>query len=104
MDAGESRKSEKTQDKYRRILTAEVEGTAVGGTTANDVTAPELDTLCRRIAKRSPTMAINVYKLIRAAFRWGFKKDLVDRDVSAKLDRPAEERRLPTEERTLNRQ
>ena len=39
------------------------------------------------IAKRSPTMAINVYKLIPAAFRWGFKKDLVDRDVSAKLDR-----------------
>jgi integrase len=47
-------------------------------------------------------MAINVYKLIRATFRWGFKKDLVDRDVSAKLDRPAEERRLPAEERTLN--
>lgn len=102
VDAGESRKSEKTQDEYRRIVTAEVEGTPVGGTTANDVTAPELDTLCGRIAKRSPTMAINVYKLIRAAFRWGFKKHLVDRDVSAKLDRPAEERRLPTEERTLN--
>ena len=45
------------------------------------------------IAKRSPTMAINVYKLIPAAFRWDFKKDLVDRDVSAKLNRPAEERR-----------
>ena len=102
VDAGESRKSEKTQDEYRRIVTAELESTPVGGTIANDVTAPELDALCRRIAKRSPTMAINVYKLIRAAFRWGFKKDLVDRDVSAKLDRPAEERRLPTEERTLN--
>src|SRR5438128_929602 len=102
VDAGENRKSDKTQDEYRRIVTAEIEGTPVGSTTANDVTAPELDTLCRKIAKRSPALAINVYKLIRAAFRWGFKKDLVDRDVSAQLDRPAEERRLPTEERTLN--
>jgi integrase len=47
-------------------------------------------------------MGNNVYKLIRAAFRWGFKKALVDRDVSARLDRPAEEKRLTTEERTLN--
>src|SRR2546428_88659 len=69
VDAGENRKSEKTQDEYRRIVTAEVEGTPVGGATANDVTVPELDTLCRRIAKRSPTMAINVYKLIRVALR-----------------------------------
>ncbi len=102
VEAGENRKSEKTQDEYRRIVVAEIDGTPVGATTANDVTAPELDAVCRRIAKRSPPMAINVYKLIRAAFRWGFKKDLVDRDVSAKLDRPAEEHRLPTEERTLN--
>src|SRR5438093_5993083 len=102
VEAGENRKSEKTQAEYRRILAAEIDGTPVGATTANDVTAPELDAVCRKIAKRSPPMAINVYKLIRAAFRWGFKKDLVDRDVSAKLDRPAEERRLPTEERTLN--
>jgi hypothetical protein len=102
VEAGENRKSEKTQAEYRRIVAAEIDGTPVGATTANDVTAPELDAICRKIAKRSPPMAINVYKLIRAAFRWGFKKDLVDRDVSAKLDRPAEEHRLPTEERTLN--
>jgi integrase len=102
VEAGENRKSENTQAEYRRIVAAEIDGTPVGATTANDVTAPELDAVCHKIAKRSPTMAINVYKLIRAAFRWGFKKDLVDRDVSAKLDRPAEERRLPTKERTLN--
>jgi hypothetical protein len=29
VDAGESRKSEKTQDEYRRIVTAEIEGTPV---------------------------------------------------------------------------
>jgi hypothetical protein len=97
VDAGENRKSETTQAEYRRIVVAEIDGTPVGATMANDVTAPELDAICRKIAKRSPPMAINVYKLIRAAFRWGFKKDLVDRDVSAKLDRPAEEHRLPTE-------
>src|SRR5258708_31252689 len=102
VEAGEDRKSERTQAEYRRIVAAGIDGKPVGATTANDVTAPELDAVCRKIAKRSPPMAINVFKLIRAAFRWGFKKDLVDRDVSAKLDRPAVEHRLPTEERTLN--
>lgn len=102
IEAGESRKSEKTQREYARILASEIAKAPLGGIVANDVTAPELDALCRKVAKRSPTMGNNVYKLIRAAFRWGFKKDLVDRDVSARLDRPAEEKRLTTEERTLN--
>lgn len=102
IEAGENRKSAKTQGEYARILTAEIATVPSGAVVANDVTAPELDALCRKVAKRSAAMGNNVYKLIRAAFRWGFKKDLVDRDVSAKLDRPAEEKRLPTEERTLN--
>jgi integrase len=101
-EAGESRKSAKTQREYARILASEIAKAPLGAVVANDVTAPELDALCRKVAKRSATMGNNVYKLIRAAFRWGFKKDLVDRDVSARLDRPAEEKRLTTEERTLN--
>lgn len=101
VDAGENRKSGKTQAEYRRILASEIAPSSVGKAVANDATAPELDALCRKVAKRSAPMGINVYKLIRAAFRWGFKKDLVDRDVSAKLDKPAEERRLATEERIL---
>jgi hypothetical protein len=102
IEAGESRKSAKTQREYARILASEIAKAPLGVVIANQVTAPELDALCRKIAKRSSTMGNNVYKLIRAAFRWGFKKDLVDRDVSARLDRPAEEKRLTTEERTLN--
>ena len=102
IEAGEGRKSPKTQTEYARILRAEIASVAVGAVVANEVTAPELDALCRKVAKRSPTMGNNLYRLIRAAFRWGFKKDLVDRDVSARLDRPAEDKRLTTEERTLN--
>src|SRR5262249_47652575 len=94
IEAGESRKSAKTQREYARILASELQGAALGAAIASEVTAPELDALCRKVAKRSPSMGNNVYKLIRAAFRWGFKKDLVERDVSAKLDKPAEEVRL----------
>jgi integrase len=102
IEAGESRKSAKTQAEYARILRAEIAKVPLGGVVANEVTAPELDALCRKVAKRSATMGNNLYKLLRASFRWGFKKDLVDRDVSARLDRPAEDKRLTTEERTLN--
>ena len=63
---------------------------------------PDVSTLVGLVpAEPADTLPLSG-KVIRAAFRWGFKKDLVDRDVSAKLDRPAEEHRLPTEERTLN--
>jgi integrase len=102
IEAGESRKSAKTQREYARILASVIQKAALGSVVASEVTAPELDAVCRKVAKRSPTMGNNVYKLIRAAFRWGFKKDLVDRDVSAKLDKPAEEERLSTEERILS--
>jgi len=102
IEAGEGRKSEKTQREYARILASEIQRASLGALVASEVTAPELDALCRKVAKRSPTMGNNVYKLLRAAFRWGFKKDLVDRDVSAKLDKPAEEVRLATEERILS--
>ena len=59
IDAGEHRKSGKTQREYRRMLSTEIEATAIGRVTANDVTAPELDGLCRRVAKRSATMGNN---------------------------------------------
>lgn len=102
IEAGEGRKSAKTQREYTRIRASEIQRVPLGQVVANEVTAPELEAVCRRVAKRSPTMGNNVYKLIRAAFRWGFKKDLVDRDVSARLDKPAEEERLSTEERILS--
>jgi len=50
VEAGENRKSDKTQGEYRRIVAAEIDGTPVGATTANEVTAPELDAVCRKIA------------------------------------------------------
>ena len=57
-----------------------------------------------RTQRQRPTVAalLSAFRRGRREPRWGFKKDLVDRDVSAKLDRPAEAYRLPTEERTLN--
>jgi integrase len=102
IEAGENRKSVKTQREYARILASEIQRAPFGSIVASEVTTPELDAVCRKVAKRSPTMGNNVYKLIRAGFRWGFKKDLVDRDVSARLDKPAEEERLSTEERILS--
>lgn len=102
IEAGDGKKGEVTLKEYRRMLRSVIERSTLGRQPATDVTAPDLDGLFRRIAKRAPVMANRVYQLVRASFHWGFKKDLVERDVAAKLEKPHAEERLSNEERTLS--
>jgi len=103
IDANEGAKlSASTAREYRRMLAADIEGTATGRAIASEVGVVELEAILKRKAKGTPAMAINLAKLVKASFRWGFRKDLIERDISVKLDEPAAERRLTTEERTLS--
>ena len=60
IEAGESRKSAKTQRDYERILASEIRKAPLGAVVANEVTAPEPDVVCRKVAKRSPSMGNNI--------------------------------------------
>jgi integrase len=102
IEAGEGKKGEVTLREYERILRSVVDPSKLGKASATEVTAPELDALFRRVAKRAPVMANRVYQLVRASFHWGFRKDLIERDVAAKIEKPYVEEPLSSEERTLS--
>ena len=46
-------------------------------------------------------MAINTYKLLRAAFAWGLREDVIDSNPANDM-KPRIEERLTDEERTLS--
>jgi site-specific recombinase XerD len=48
----------------------------------------ELRAFLESIARKTPIRANRVLALVRAAFRWGLREELIERDPTAGLQRP----------------
>lgn len=76
-----------TTDDYRRAWAADIKGSVLGRTKPEDVTARALEAWLSRKAADAPVMADRLHALIRSAFRWAFRKERVEVDPTARLDR-----------------
>ncbi len=92
IDAGEGRRSATTNGDYRRTLKAVVEGSPLGQQPARQVARGELRAFLEGIARKTPIRANRVLALVRAAFRWGLREELIERDPTAGLQRLRPER------------
>jgi integrase len=92
VEAGSGRRSAATNGDYRRTLKAVVQGSPVGQQAATQVARGELRVFLEGIARKTPIRANRVLALVRAAFRWGLREELIERDPTAGLQRPRPER------------
>jgi integrase len=92
IEAGEGRRSTATNGDYRRTLKAVIEGSPVGQQPARQVARGELRAFLEGIARKTPIRANRVLALVRAAFRWGVREELIERDPTAGLQRLRPER------------
>jgi integrase len=92
IDAGEGHRSAATNGDYRRTLKAAVQGSAIGSQPATQLAHGELRAFLEGIARRTPIRANRVLALVRAAFRWGLREELIERDPTAGLQRLRPER------------
>lgn len=107
IDATGASKAPKTVHVYRRILAAEIKGTELGRRAAPDVRRADvrqfLEAIAQRPSKRAtagskrngPGCAVlsnRVYQLIRAAFAWAVREELVEANPCEGLGRPRKER------------
>jgi len=87
-----ARRSAATNDDYRRTLKAVVQQSSLGQQAAQQVTRGELRAFLEGIARKTPIRANRVLALVRAAFRWGLREELIERDPTAGVQRPRPER------------
>ncbi len=92
IDAGEGRRSAATNGDYRRALKAAVLGSPIGPQPSQQLARAELRAFLEGIARRTPIRANRVLALVRAAFRWGLREELIERDPTAGLQRLRPER------------
>lgn len=92
IEAGEGRRSAATNADYRRTLKSVVAASAMGPLAAQEVARGELRAFLEAIARRTPIRANRVLALVRAAFRWGLREELIERDPTAGLQRLRPER------------
>jgi integrase len=92
IEAGQSRRSAATNGDYRRTLKAVVLESPLGQQTAAQVARGELRSFLEGIACKTPIRANRVLALVRAAFRWGLREELIERDPTAGLQRLRPER------------
>jgi integrase len=92
IEAGEGRGSAATNGDYRRTLKATVKGSVIGPQSAQNLARGELRAFLEAIARKTPIRANRVLALVRAAFRWGLREELIERDPTAGLQRLRPER------------
>lgn len=92
IDSGEARRSAATNGDHRRTLAAVFEGSRLGAQAAQQIARGELRAFLETIARHAPIRANRVLALVRAAFRWGLREELLERDPTAGLRRPRPER------------
>lgn len=92
IEAGEGRRSIATNGDYRRTLKAVVQGSPLGQQTAQEVVRGDLRAFLEGIARKTPIRANRVLALVRAAFRWGLREELIERDPTAGIQRLRPER------------
>jgi integrase len=91
IEAGSGHRSAATNGDYRRTLKAVVQGSAIGQLAAAQAARGELRAFLEGIARKTPIRANRVLALVRAAFRWGLREELIERDPTAGLQRPRPE-------------
>jgi len=92
IEAGEGRRSAATNGDYRRTLRAVLQESPLGQQAAQQVARGELRAFLEGIARKTPIRANRVLALVRAAFRWGLREELIERDATAGLQRLRPER------------
>jgi integrase len=92
IEAGSGRRSAATNGDYRRTLKSVVQGSPIGQQAAAQVARGELRAFLESIARKTPIRANRVLALVRAAFRWGLREELIERDPTAGLQRLRPER------------
>jgi integrase len=92
IEAGEGRRSAATNADYKRTLKAALVGSSLGPVAAQQVARGELRAFLEAIARKTPIRANRVLALVRAAFRWGLREELIERDPTAGLQRLRPER------------
>jgi len=92
IEGGEGRRSAATNADYRRTLKSVVLASALGPVAAQQVARGELRAFLEGIARKTPIRANRVLALVRAAFRWGLREELIERDPTAGLQRLRPER------------
>ena len=92
IEAGAGRRSAATNGDYCRTLKAVVRESPLGQQAAQQVARGELRAFLEGIARKTPIRANRVLALVRAAFRWGLREELIERDPTAGLQRLRPER------------
>jgi integrase len=92
IEAGTGHRSAATNGDYRRTLKAALQGSPIGLQAAGQVARGELRAFLEAIARKTPIRANRILALVRAAFRWGLREELIERDPTAGLPRPRPER------------
>jgi hypothetical protein len=93
IDTGEGRRSQAANGDYRRTLKAAVQGSPIGSQPVRQLARGDLRAFLERIARKTPIRANRVPALVRAAFRWGLREELIERDPTAGLQSLRPERR-----------
>jgi hypothetical protein len=88
-------KREARNGDYRRTLKAAVQASAISQQPAPQLARGELRAFLEGIARKTPIRANRVLALVRAAFRWGLREELIERDPTAGLQRLRPGRRGP---------
>ena len=76
----------------RRTLKAAITESSIGPQAARQLVRGELRAFLEAIARKTPVRANRVLALVRAAFRWGLREELIERDPTAGLQRLRPER------------
>ena len=92
IEGGQGSRSAATNGDYGRTLKGLIQPSILGPRAAQEVSRVELRAFLEGVARRTPIRANRVLALIRAAFRWGLREELIERDPTAGMQRPRPER------------
>jgi integrase len=92
IEAGQGHRSAATNGDYGRTLKGLIQPSVLGPRSAQDTSRVELRAFLEGVARKTPIRANRALALIRAAFRWGLREELIERDPTSGMQRPRPER------------
>jgi integrase len=92
IDAKAPNLSAKTLTEYRRMVSAYIEGTALGRTSSRAIRRADVKAWLEDIARKAPVMSNRVFQLVRATLRFAVREELLDVNPCAGLQRPHKEK------------
>jgi hypothetical protein len=92
IESGQGRRSAAANADYGRTLSGLIQPSILGPRVAQELSRGELRRFLESVARKTPIRANRALVLIRAAFRWGLREGLIERDPTAGMQRPRPER------------